>query len=194
MKDYVGMGHINAPARASAHLQKETDKATEALQKIAALENTIHEMRAEQTTRPSHLAMAGLRDAIRIAKEALATESTSREVIEPLTEPVSIEKALLGGRDAKVEKSPGGAVAVFLVNIQVTGWNTTHEHEAHAEGYALGFNTAARWMQEALVAKYRANAHRYEDCRKYAIQRGLTQTAEEYDKMVDDSNNRNKGG
>lgn len=187
-REYVSMGHVNAPA----HPPKETDKATQALQKIAALDELIRDL-SDSSAIASNLRQAVLNDAISIAKEALSI-SSSREVIEPLTEPVSIEKALLGGREAKVEKSPGGAVAVFLVNIQVTGWNTTQEHAAHAEGYALGFNTAARWMQEALVAKYRTNATRYEDCRAFAVHRGLTHTVEEYDKMVDDSNNRHRAG
>jgi hypothetical protein len=44
-------------------------------------------------------------------------------VIEPLKEPVTIEKALLGGQVACVSLSGGTGqqYAVFLVNIQLTG-------------------------------------------------------------------------
>jgi hypothetical protein len=75
------------------------------------------------------------------------TSCTNRSAIVPLTEPVSIAKALLGGREAKVVTAVGGEVAAFLVNIQLTGWNNPKEH---AEGYVRGFNLAAKWMQDAI--------------------------------------------
>jgi hypothetical protein len=74
---------------------------------------------------------------------------TDREVIVPLKEPVSIEKALLGGRQVRVSTSTEGSSAAFLVNIQLTGWNNTKEYN---EGYARGFNNAAEWMQKAIAS------------------------------------------
>ncbi|WP_155705991.1 hypothetical protein [Burkholderia cepacia] len=73
----------------------------------------------------------------------------AREVIEPLKEPVTIRKALLAGRTARVVLSGGvGPVAaVHLVNIGLTGWVHTKET---AEAYAKGFNQAAKWMQDAM--------------------------------------------
>lgn len=77
--------------------------------------------------------------------------ASEREVIEPLKEPVSIKKALLGGRNAHVVLSGGtGPVcAAFLVNIQLTGWS---DDKSYAEGFAKGFNYAAAWMQDAILA------------------------------------------
>lgn len=74
-------------------------------------------------------------------------ETTEREVIVPLIEPVSIAKALLGGCEARISTAVGGEVAAFLVNIQLTGWNNPKEH---AEGYVRGFNHAAKWMLDAM--------------------------------------------
>ncbi|OMZ55313.1 hypothetical protein AQ865_20365 [Burkholderia pseudomallei] len=73
----------------------------------------------------------------------------AREIIEPLTEPVTIRKALLAGRTARVVLSGGDgpAAAVHLVNIGLTGWVHTKET---AEAYAKGFNQAAKWMQNAM--------------------------------------------
>lgn len=71
----------------------------------------------------------------------------AREVVVPLTEPVSVTKALLGGVEAKVVTSVEGSVAAFLVNIQLTGWNVPKEH---AEGFVRGFNYAAKWMHNAM--------------------------------------------
>ncbi|MCW3678876.1 hypothetical protein, partial [Burkholderia cenocepacia] len=75
-----------------------------------------------------------------------------REVIEPLTEPVTIRKALLAGRTARVVLSGGDGpvAAVHLVNIGLTGWIHTKET---AEAYAKGFNQAAKWMQDALLER-----------------------------------------
>ncbi|WP_434715555.1 hypothetical protein [Paraburkholderia sp. A3RO-2L] len=75
----------------------------------------------------------------------------TREVIEPLKEPVYIKKAMLAARNARVvlSRGEGPECAVFLVNIQLTGWSTD---KARAEGYAKGFNQAAAWMQEAVLA------------------------------------------
>lgn len=176
--------------------EAEAAKAVDALRRIAELEITLHEMCEDQTINPSHLAGAGLRDAIRIAKLALYpasdTSTVAREVIEPLTEPVSISKALLGGKEAHVVQAVGKEVAVFLVNIQLTRWRTSPMAQAWVEGYVEGFNIAAKFMQGALVERYRVNATRYEDCRKRAIERGMCKTPEEYDEMIDKplSNNR----
>ncbi|KWK79401.1 hypothetical protein WM16_07605 [Burkholderia ubonensis] len=73
----------------------------------------------------------------------------AREVIVPLNEPVTIRKALLAGRTARVVLSGGdGTVAaVHLVNIGLTGWVLTKET---ADAYAKGFNQAAKWMQDAM--------------------------------------------
>jgi hypothetical protein len=81
--------------------------------------------------------------------EKVAADAGAREVIEPLKEPVSIRKALLAGRESRVELSGGTGpkCAVFLVNIQLTGWS---EDQARAEGFAKGFNQAAEWMQSAM--------------------------------------------
>lgn len=76
------------------------------------------------------------------------SEAPQREVILPLKEPVSIKKALLGGREARVSKAIGGEIAVFLVNIQLTNWITSQER---ADGFVDGFNHAAKWMQSALT-------------------------------------------
>lgn len=58
---------------------------------------------------------------------------------------------MLGGKVARVEMSGGtGPVcAVFLVNIQLTGWS---EDKSRAEGFAEGFNRAASWMQKAMLS------------------------------------------
>jgi hypothetical protein len=77
-----------------------------------------------------------------------------RKVIEPLKEPVSIKKALLGGMTAQVSSSQAvgqpASHAVFLVNIQLTGWSSD---KVRAEGFADGFNKAAEWMQSAMSAR-----------------------------------------
>ncbi|MFM0405293.1 hypothetical protein [Paraburkholderia dipogonis] len=77
--------------------------------------------------------------------------SEQRTVIRALEEPVTIEKAMLAGRLARVvlDKGVGPVAAVHLVNIGITGWVHTKET---AEAYAKGFNTAAAWMQSALLA------------------------------------------
>lgn len=78
---------------------------------------------------------------------------TARGVIEPLTEPVSIAKAMLAGEQAHViESSNGRAKSVFLVNIQLTSWGYEEQSE-YEKGYAEGFNRAAKLMQEALIEK-----------------------------------------
>jgi hypothetical protein len=92
--------------------------------------------------------MTLMRNAFEAGRD-LAT-STNRSAIVPLTEPVSIHKALLGGREAKLVTAVGGEVAAFIVNIQLTGWNTPKEH---AEGYVRGFNLAAKCMQDALTSR-----------------------------------------
>lgn len=71
----------------------------------------------------------------------------TREVIEPLKEPVSIAKALLGGRLAKIGGNEKETTA-FLVNIQLAPWGAPKEW---VEGFVDGFNRAAKWMQSALT-------------------------------------------
>ncbi|TES73977.1 hypothetical protein E2P84_20445 [Burkholderia cepacia] len=91
-------------------------------------------------------------DATSPVEQPAAASIDEREVIEPLTEPVTIRKALLAGRAARVVLSGGDgpAAAVHLVNIGLTGWVHTKET---AEAYAKGFNQAAEWMQSALLER-----------------------------------------
>ncbi|MGF6963018.1 hypothetical protein OKW43_000023 [Paraburkholderia sp. WC7.3g] len=93
------------------------------------------------------------RNARAASTQATVTDrEPDREVIEPLKEPVYINKALLGGRNAHVVRSGGTGpmCAVFLVNIQLTGWSIETEW---ADGYAKGFNQAAAWMQDAILPR-----------------------------------------
>ncbi|WP_333976333.1 DUF551 domain-containing protein [Burkholderia cepacia] len=69
-----------------------------------------------------------------------------RDVVEPLTEPVTIAKALRGGHLARMEATASTAAA-FLVNIQIAPWGQSKEW---VQGYVDGFNRAAKWMQDAL--------------------------------------------
>lgn len=78
---------------------------------------------------------------------SLSAATDDRPVIKALKEPVSVEKAMLAGRTARAETSVQGSAAVFLVNIQIAGWTESKEY---AEGFARGFNLAAKWMQSAL--------------------------------------------
>jgi hypothetical protein len=68
----------------------------------------------------------------------------------PLQEPVSITKAVLAQREARVSLSGGtGPVAcAMLVNIQLTPWA---EGAEKAEAFASGFNTAMKWYRSALL-------------------------------------------
>jgi hypothetical protein len=170
--------------------EAEATKAVEALRQIAAMESLWGDSSDDST-----FVGAELRKAIRIAKIALSPghDTTSREVIEPLTEPVSIQKALLGGKEAHVVKSVGKEVAAFLVNIQLTTWLNSTTAPTWVAGYVEGFNRAAQLMQSALVEKYQKNALRYSNCRDSAIRRGLYKTQEEYDTEVDASLERVKG-
>lgn len=72
---------------------------------------------------------------------------TTREVIQPLKEPVTISKALLAGRIAKVGGNEKETTA-FLVNIQIAPWGAPKDW---VEGFVDGFNRAAKWMQGALT-------------------------------------------
>jgi hypothetical protein len=74
-----------------------------------------------------------------------------RQVIQPLEEPVTIEKAMLAGRVARVvlDRGVGPVAAVHLVNIGITGWVYT---QATAAAYAKGFNQAAAWMQKSMLS------------------------------------------
>lgn len=83
-------------------------------------------------------------------QQVIDSSCTRRDVIVPLTEPVSIAKAMLGGREAKAETAVGGEVAAFLVNIQLTPWNGSAQYAA---GYAGGFNRGAKAMLEALATQ-----------------------------------------
>ncbi|WP_175867905.1 hypothetical protein [Burkholderia diffusa] len=82
--------------------------------------------------------------------DAAAAPADERAVVEPLTEPVTIRKALLAGRTARISTSADGKAIAMLVNIQLTGWNHPREF---AEGFAEGFNRAAAWMQSALLER-----------------------------------------
>ncbi|UIY60039.1 hypothetical protein [Burkholderia cepacia] len=104
---------------------------------------------------PSVSALRLLRDKLLAAppvEQPAAAPIDEREVIEPLKEPVTIRKALLAGRTARVVLSGGDGpvAAVHLVNIGLTGWVHTKET---AEAYAKGFNQAAKWMQDALLER-----------------------------------------
>jgi hypothetical protein len=74
-------------------------------------------------------------------------EAATREVIEPLKEPVSISKALLGGQVARVGGNETETTA-FLVNVQLAPWGAPKEW---VEGFVDGFNRAAKWMQSAMT-------------------------------------------
>ena len=82
-------------------------------------------------------------------------EDVTRGVIAPLKEPVSIAKALLGGETVSLVTAPGGETAAFLVNIQLTSWNTP---KLHTDGFISGFNYAAKWMQNAMQEKAASEA------------------------------------
>lgn len=99
-----------------------------------------------------HLGDAEKRTGIYAQKSAVVLDeerATTREVIEPLTEPVSISKALLAGRMARVGGNEKETTA-FLVNIQIAPWGSPKDW---VEGYVDGFNRAAKWMQSALTAR-----------------------------------------
>jgi hypothetical protein len=95
--------------------EAEAAKAVDALRQIAAMEAMWGDSGDGST-----FVGAELRKAIRIAKLALSPEhdTTSRKVIEPMQEPVTIPKALLGGNEAHVVQAIGKEVAAFLVNIR----------------------------------------------------------------------------
>lgn len=164
--------------------ETEAAKALEALQQIAAME-TLWGEGSEGST----VVGAELRRAIRIAKLALSprADTTTREVIEPLKEPVTIPKALLGGKEAHVVQAVGKEVAAFLVNIQLTRWLNSTAAPTWVAGYVEGFNRAAASMQSALVEKYRKDATRYVEARSHAVSYGHYQSPDEYDKMVDET-------
>ncbi|MCA8351652.1 DUF551 domain-containing protein [Burkholderia cepacia] len=84
--------------------------------------------------------------ALPVEQHAAAPASDERAVIEPLTEPVTISKALRAGRVARMEGTASAATA-FLVNIQIAPWGQSKEW---VQGYVDGFNRAAKWMQDAL--------------------------------------------
>ncbi|PFH29085.1 hypothetical protein [Burkholderia sp. JKS000303] len=90
----------------------------------------------------------------RSATPAAAAPSDERDVIEPLTEPVSIAKAMLGGMRARVGGN-GESTTAFLVNIQIASWGYPMEW---VKGCVFGFNRAAKWMQSALLEYQSAQA------------------------------------
>jgi hypothetical protein len=67
----------------------------------------------------------------------------------PLTEPVTIAKALLAGLVAKVvlDSGKGPKACVMLCNIQILSWDNTEET---AGIYARGYNDALRHLRHAL--------------------------------------------
>ncbi|VWD01522.1 bacteriophage protein [Burkholderia aenigmatica] len=83
-----------------------------------------------------------------------AAPADERDVIEPLTEPVSIAKAMLGGMRARVGGN-GESTTAFLVNIQIASWGYPTEW---VKGCVFGFNRAAKWMQSALLEYQSAQA------------------------------------
>ncbi|OEZ85612.1 hypothetical protein JAB8_37940 [Janthinobacterium sp. HH106] len=68
----------------------------------------------------------------------------------PLEEPVSVGKAMMARRPARVvlDKGIGPLAAVHLVNIGVGGWVHT---EATATAYADGFNRGAEWLRSSII-------------------------------------------
>lgn len=68
----------------------------------------------------------------------------------PLEEPVSVSKAMMARRKARVvlDKGTGPLAAVHLVNISVGGW--TH-NETTATAYANGFNRGAEWLRSSIL-------------------------------------------
>lgn len=68
----------------------------------------------------------------------------------PLEEPVSVCKAMMARRAARVvlDKGVGPLAAVHLVNIGVGGW--THNKET-ATAYADGFNRGADWLRSSII-------------------------------------------
>jgi hypothetical protein len=79
-----------------------------------------------------------------------ARSAGAAEVL-PLTEPVTIAKAMRAHRKAEVWTSVGasGACCVGMVNIQIEPWNRHTPKEAQA--FANGFNLAAKWMRDSLA-------------------------------------------
>jgi hypothetical protein len=72
---------------------------------------------------------------------------SKRPVLLPLTEPVSIAKAMLAGETARVSGADGINYAVFLVNVQIHPWN---KEKYGTTQYAEGFNAGASEMLAAL--------------------------------------------
>jgi hypothetical protein len=63
--------HSLVPKASINLIADELDTLREAIRKIALLETTMSDMCRDDGMRPDRLAMAGLRDAVRIAKAAL---------------------------------------------------------------------------------------------------------------------------
>lgn len=109
----------------------------------------------------SVLSSAGEDDGTRMAAAAQAAEAEHRHesasvlrgalALQPMVEPVTINKALLAHRPAQVvlASGVGPVAAVHLVNIGLTGWVHT---EATAKAYADGYNTGQRQLRNALHA------------------------------------------
>lgn len=68
----------------------------------------------------------------------------------PLEEPVSVCKAMMARRPARVvlDNGTGPLAAVHLVNIGVGGWVHT---ETTAKAYADGFNRGTEWLRSSII-------------------------------------------
>lgn len=95
------------------------------------------------------LAGAPAASAAAVSAPAAGWQSASTAPI-PLTEPVTIYKAVLAHQSAKVvlDRGVGPVAAVHLVNISLTAWVHT---EATAKAYADGYNTGQRQLRRALL-------------------------------------------
>lgn len=113
--------------------------------------------------------MAEFRESLRKALFVPIPESVKREVV-PLTEPVSIKKALLAGEVAKVERAIAGETAAFLVNIQLTGWRAQPQF---TEGFVQGFNFGAEAMLES-INSCKENEVTSEDVHPTKVPKGWT--------------------
>ena len=87
---------------------------------------------------------------IGVASPSPASALLSLFELQPLVEPVTIRKAMLAHREARVvlDGGTGPVAAVHLVNIGLTGWVYTKET---AEAYARGWNSGVRALRGALT-------------------------------------------
>lgn len=99
---------------------------------VGALAEEVHESAGRQADNRLGTLLAAIHDGV------------------PLEEPVSVSKAMMARRKAKVvlDNGTGPLAAVHLVNIGVGGW--TH-NEVTATAYANGFNRGAEWLRSSIL-------------------------------------------